>query len=118
MISNIDELELRQLDVDGLVNVSARLLFGKEAGVGCIGRIYTLHKGGYSQPHMHAWCKVFYVLAGEGIIVINGIEHYVKSGAYCVIPAKTEHRLKNISDNDFSVMSIAEEETEFNYGLR
>lgn len=115
MISNVEELESKALDHEGLVNISTKLLFDKEAGVGSIGRIYTFHRGGYTDTHMHPWFHVFYVLDGEGIISIDGIEHFVKKGACCVIPARMVHKIRNIGDNDFMLMSIAGDETEYRF---
>lgn len=115
MISNIEELESKVLDHEGLVNISTRLLFDKSAGVGAIGRIYTFHRGGYTDVHMHPWYHVFYVLEGEGIISVDSVEHFVRKGAYCIIPARTVHKIKNLGDNDFVLMSIAGSETEYKF---
>jgi len=115
MISHIDKLESLTVENENLNNVSTKLLYSKELGIGSTGRIYTLHKGGYTNRHKHPWYHVLYVLKGEGMISVDGIDHYVNEGAYSIIPPNIVHMVKNMGDSDFVLMNIASDEHDYSY---
>ncbi len=45
--------------------------------------------------HQHAQAEVYYFLAGEGIVMVDGIEHRVKEGSTLFIPSNAEHGVRN-----------------------
>lgn len=46
-------------------------------------------------PHRHAESEVYYVLAGRGIVMIDGREHPVRPGTALFIPGDAEHGVRN-----------------------
>ncbi|MFN8643539.1 MAG: cupin domain-containing protein [Candidatus Binatia bacterium] len=44
-----------------------------------------------ARPHRHAPPEVYHILAGEGVVVIDGVEHPVSAGATVFIPGNAWH---------------------------
>jgi len=52
--------------------------------------------GGATLPlHRHAAAEIYYILAGEGVIDIDGIANPIAAGTAIFIPANAEHRATN-----------------------
>lgn len=47
------------------------------------------------QPHRHAPPEVYHILAGEGVVRIDGIDHPVRAGATVFIPGNAWHGTRN-----------------------
>ena len=47
------------------------------------------------RPHRHAHPEVYYILSGEGIVSISGVEHRVRSRSTIFIPGSVEHYAQN-----------------------
>ena len=47
------------------------------------------------QPHRHEPAEVYYVLAGEGIVHLGGVDHAVRAGSTVFIPGNTWHGARN-----------------------
>lgn len=45
--------------------------------------------------HRHAQPEVYYILSGEGVVVIDGSEHRVRPGSAVFIPGDLEHGVRN-----------------------
>ncbi|KAL4900175.1 hypothetical protein BDW74DRAFT_188600 [Aspergillus multicolor] len=55
--------------------------------------------------HRHTQAEIYYVTAGSGIVVIEGVEHEVRKGSVVFIPGDAEH----------GILSKGEEELEWFY---
>jgi len=54
----------------------------------------------------HAGDQVVYVIEGEGVLTIEGVEHPVRSGACALIPAGTLHHVKNAGAGPLFFLSV------------
>ena len=54
----------------------------------------------------HAGDQVVYVIEGEGVLTIEGIEHRVSPGACAQIPAGTLHHVKNAGAESLFFFSV------------
>jgi quercetin dioxygenase-like cupin family protein len=46
-------------------------------------------------PHRHAQTEIYYVLSGEGIVSIDGVEHALRAGSSVFIPGDVWHGARN-----------------------
>lgn len=46
-------------------------------------------------PHRHAQAEAYYVLSGEGIVHLDGVEHPLRAGSTVFIPGDTWHGARN-----------------------
>jgi mannose-6-phosphate isomerase-like protein (cupin superfamily) len=54
----------------------------------------------------HAGDQVVYVIEGEGVLTIEGVEHRVRPGASAQIPAGTLHHVKNAGAEPLFFLSV------------
>jgi quercetin dioxygenase-like cupin family protein len=46
-------------------------------------------------PHRHAQAEIYYVLSGEGVVQIDGVEHTLRAGSSVYIPGDVPHGARN-----------------------
>ena len=46
-------------------------------------------------PHRHAQAEIYYVLSGEGVVSIDGVEHPLRAGTSVFIPGDVWHGARN-----------------------
>jgi quercetin dioxygenase-like cupin family protein len=51
------------------------------------------------KQHRHAPPELYYILAGSGLVTINGVEHRVGAQTAVFIPGGAAHGIRNIGDN-------------------
>ncbi len=56
--------------------------------------VADLFAGDWLGLHRHAPPEVYYVLAGQGVITLNGQEHAVRAGSAVFIPGMAEHGIR------------------------
>lgn len=113
MITHLKDQKCLDIDYEGANNLLIRNLFDRSSRLGSVGRVYTFQKGGQICSHQHRYNHLYFVLEGEGIISIDGVEHYVNKGSYCIIPSRTVHKVRNPGDRDFVLLGIAENSEDF-----
>jgi len=87
------------------------VLVGPEQGwEGYVMRLFTVKGQGNSPRHAHPWPHINYIVAGEGILYLDGKEHTLKAGGVAFIPPDREHQFINRTDGDFSFICIVPEE--------
>ena len=57
--------------------------------------VAELPEGGFLALHRHDQAETYYVLAGEGVVALDGVEHPVRPGSNVFIPGGREHGAKN-----------------------
>ena len=62
------------------------------------GRTYVCHR--------HAEPEVYYILAGEGLVLIDGSEYPVREGTAVYVPGNAEHGMKNTGTTTLSLLYI------------
>ncbi len=88
--------ELEGWDVPGVGKVVWRTLLSGDrtptAGLTMgIAEVAPFHDTDLFVPHRHAVAEVYYILAGEGIVTIAGVDYPVRPGATLFIPGNTWH---------------------------
>ena len=92
--------ELEGWDVPGVGKVIWRTLLSGDRTptsgltVG-IAEIEPWHDNNLYVPHRHAAPEVYYILAGEGVVTIAGVDYPVRPGATLFIPGNTWHGTRN-----------------------
>ncbi len=80
---------------DGRGTLSFRTLFG---GDGLTSSLVTgiaeLPPGGFLAPHRHTPAETYYLLAGRGVVMIDGKEAEVGAGSCVLIPGDAEHGIR------------------------
>jgi quercetin dioxygenase-like cupin family protein len=56
---------------------------------------------GHLCVHHHPQAEIYYILEGEGTVMVGGAEHVVTKGSAVYIPGGIEHGVKNESNAEF-----------------
>jgi mannose-6-phosphate isomerase-like protein (cupin superfamily) len=56
--------------------------------------VAELGPGDRLKPHRHAPAEIYYIVAGEGVVFLDGKEILAKAGAAVFIPAMAEHGIR------------------------
>jgi mannose-6-phosphate isomerase-like protein (cupin superfamily) len=54
-----------------------------------------LPPGGWLGLHRHPQTELYHVLAGRGVVSVDGCEHHVEQGSSVLVPGHTEHGARN-----------------------
>ena len=57
--------------------------------------VTDLPPDGWLGRHRHTPAEVYYVLDGEGLVALDGVEHAVRTGTSVFIPGDVEHGIRN-----------------------
>ncbi|MFW5865280.1 MAG: cupin domain-containing protein, partial [Candidatus Izemoplasmataceae bacterium] len=73
-------------------------------------RLVSVKEGGFTPLHEHPWPHINYMVEGEGILMIDGVEHPVKAGSHAYVPKNTLHQFKNAGKEPFKFICIVPKE--------
>lgn len=70
--------------------------------------VATIAPGGSKAPvlHRHAPPELYYILAGEGVVAIDGAEHAIEAGSVVFIPPDVEHAAWNTGDTEMRLLYV------------
>ncbi len=104
--------------------VSFRVLFSADRTP--TSALYTglteLAPGGRLGLHRHAQAKVYHLVEGSGVVVLDGVEHPVTAGSAVFVPGDAEHGIRNTGATPlrfhyaFPVDSLQEVDYRFSQG--
>lgn len=57
--------------------------------------VAELEPGSWLGRHRHDPAELYFVLRGEGVLVVDGVEHPVSGGTAASIPGGAEHGIRN-----------------------
>jgi quercetin dioxygenase-like cupin family protein len=57
--------------------------------------VAELPEGGFLALHRHDQAETYYVLSGEGVVTLDGVEHPIRPGSNVFIPGGHEHGARN-----------------------
>lgn len=57
-------------------------------------------------PHRHAQAEIYYVLSGEGVVSIDGIEQPLRAGSSVFIPGNIWHGARNTGDDVLRLLYV------------
>ena len=61
---------------------------------------------GTAQPHRHLQAEVYYILSGEGVVTVSGIEHPVRAGSAVFIAGGAEHCARSTSSGPLRLLYV------------
>ena len=73
----------------------------------CSGVAY-LEPGGWLSLHRHAPAEVYQVLTGQGVVILDGVEHPVRAGSGVYIPSNREHGIRNTGEDPLEFLYVYE----------
>ncbi len=107
MQAHESERELKKMYSDLVKNASMKVLVGPEEGwESHVMRIVELEPSGYSPEHSHPWPHINYMLEGEGVLMMDGVDYPVKAGGFAFVPAGMHHQFKNAGNTTFKFICI------------
>ena len=98
-VVHVDDLAVEGWDDPGRGSITWRTIFSSERtptagptlGVAELAPDATVG----NRPHRHAPAEVYYVIAGEGVVTIDGESSAVRAGSAVFVPGGAEHCLAN-----------------------
>ena len=57
-------------------------------------------------PHRHAQAEAYYVLSGEGIVHLDGVEHPLRAGSSVFIPGDVWHGARNTGSETLRLLYV------------
>ena len=97
-----EELENKEVIMEGAENVKMRVLIGPEdKSDNIIMRKFTILPGGNTPKHSHDFEHIVKFEKGNGIFLDSkGNKHEVNEGKSLFVPSNEEHQFQNPSTND------------------
>lgn len=80
--------------IDGDETATSKLTFGTA----------TFGASGYLAPHRHAQPEIYYILAGTGVVTIDGVRHDVSAETGIFIPGNAEHSIANTGTAQLKIL--------------
>ena len=106
-IFHIDSTESKRFDNENMKKVTKQVLVDAEKGwESHVMRLFTLGAGGYSPKHQHPWPHIAFIVAGEGVIHLDGEDTKVRTGSYAFVPPGSEHQFTNTGPGDMQFICI------------
>lgn len=92
---------------DGIKGAGMKKLIGTDEGWDShVMREVNLEPHGFSPKHQHDWPHINYVLQGNGVIHIDGVDHEVEPGFVAYIPANAMHQFISKTDETMRFICI------------
>jgi quercetin dioxygenase-like cupin family protein len=76
-------------------------------------RLFSVAPGGHTPRHTHDWPHINIVLAGQGRLDIDGVEHAIEAGTSGFVPAGSTHQFTNTGDSVLEFVCIVPEAGEY-----
>lgn len=107
IIANEMDVEAQVIESPELKDVAMKVLVSPEQGwQDHVMRLFELGEGGYTPRHTHDWPHINYIVAGRGMLHVDGRETPIKSGSYAFVPAGSTHQFRNVGNEKFRFICI------------
>ncbi len=70
------------------------------------GGMAELKPGGRLNPHRHTHPEIYHIVAGTGVLTIEGREETVTAGSSVFIPGDAEHGIRNEAGSDLTFLYV------------
>jgi mannose-6-phosphate isomerase-like protein (cupin superfamily) len=57
-------------------------------------------------PHRHAQAEIYYILSGEGVVHIDGVEHPLRAGSSVFVPGNVWHGARNTGRDTLRLLYV------------
>jgi mannose-6-phosphate isomerase-like protein (cupin superfamily)/pyrroloquinoline quinone (PQQ) biosynthesis protein C len=71
-------------------------------------RVVKIPVGRYNEKHRHAHETVFYIIAGEGKVIVDNSEIEVKSGDVVFVPRWAMHQSQNSGNTEMVILAVTD----------
>ena len=104
---NIQSLEGKKLEGDGIQGVTMKLLVGQSDGAPTFAmRHFSVEASGCTPLHQHDWEHEVLVLSGNGELECAGVVSPITSGDSIFVPANDLHQFRNLSQESLEFICI------------
>lgn len=104
---HFSEVEESRVEMEGAQDVFIRWLVSKEEDApNFYMRLFTIKPDGHTPYHKHNYEHEVFVLEGEGVVIIEGVEYKLKSGFVVSVPPDMMHQFKNTSLSEFKFLCM------------
>jgi quercetin dioxygenase-like cupin family protein len=95
LIRNIDEVESKPVQMDGVSGVQMAMMVGREHGAPNFAlRSFRVEPGGHSPRHSHDYEHEVFIVDGTGTVLLEGKENPIRKGDVVFVPADELHQFK------------------------
>jgi quercetin dioxygenase-like cupin family protein len=95
-----------EITTDGATGVVGLSLLELEEGTGAFDfRAVRIRPGGVSAEHFHPWEQANFILAGRGVVELDGESHDVGPDHFVYVPPDVLHVFRNTGTDDLVVLA-------------
>ncbi|MFU8787176.1 MAG: cupin domain-containing protein [Candidatus Izemoplasmataceae bacterium] len=107
MVGHLKDLQSTIITHPSAQNASMKVLVGNfEGWEDHVMRVVEVDEDGYTPKHQHPWPHINYMIEGNGVLMIDGIDYPVEQGSYAFVPENTLHQFKNVGKTPFKFICI------------
>ncbi len=107
LIRRPDETPGRPMEMDGVKDVTMRMMVGRDDGAANFAmRHFTVSPGGHTPRHRHNYEHEVYVVEGAGRAECDGVMHDVRAGDVLFVEPNTLHQFTNTGDTPFRFLCL------------
>ena len=97
----------------GVKDVTKRVLISPAEGwEGHVMRLFEIGPGGHTPRHTHDWPHVNVVVAGRGVLHVEGLDHGLEQGSSAFVPSGATHQFSNTGNETLQLVCIVPERGE------
>lgn len=107
MVKHLKDCQRKEIKHPSAKNAFMKVLVSeKEGWDDHVMRVVEVEKDGYTPKHSHAWPHINYVIEGQGVLMIEGVDHPLEAGTYAFVPDNALHQFKNIGTSVLKFICI------------
>ena len=111
IIAKEQDLEAQSIDNPEVRDVRMKVLISPENGwKDHVMRLFEVGQGGHTPRHVHAWPHINYIIAGQGILHMEGRDEPIEAGSYAYVPENKLHQFKNTGTGALRFICIVPQE--------
>ncbi len=111
IVSHVKDVKGIKVQAPGAVGAVRKVLISPAEGwEGYVMRVFDVDKGGSTPKHSHDWPHINYILKGNGILYLDGVDYEIEEGSFAYIPGGKEHNFRNTGTGELSLICIVPEE--------
>ena len=69
-------------------------------------RFFEIEPGGYTPKHQHPWPQYMFVVEGQGVLDLEGVEEGIAFGNSIVVPDNASHQIKNVGKENLKFVCV------------
>jgi quercetin dioxygenase-like cupin family protein len=89
------------------------LVSPSEGWDGHVMRLFEIGPGGHTPRHTHDWPHINVVVAGHGVLHVDGVDHDIEPGSSAFVPSGATHQFSNAGDEVLQLVCIVPEHGEY-----